>query len=90
MMGGWWEQQCQDSSFQEVKSVSSFLPEAVPHESSSSPAACIHKAEDGRADKPMTFDREGERERESKKKKKRHTVHYFICTTEDICVSARK
>lgn len=64
---GWWV----DGGSSSVKSPHSRkwnqfppgFPEAVPHESSSSPAACIHKAEDGRADKPMTFDREGEKER---------------------------
>lgn len=42
MMRGWWEQQCQDSSFQEVKSVSSWFPRGC-----STWELQLHKAEEG-------------------------------------------
>ena len=49
MMGGWWEQQSQDSLFQEVKSVSPCFPWGCSTWELQLPAACIHKAEDGQA-----------------------------------------
>lgn len=82
MMGGWWGQQCQDSSFQEVKSVSSWFPWGCSTWELQLPAACIHKAEDGRAGKPHDI-WQGDREREYiETAQKRHAVHYFICAVQ--------
>ncbi|KAK5874371.1 hypothetical protein PBY51_019319 [Eleginops maclovinus] len=86
-MGGWWEQQCQDSSFQEVKSV---FPEAVPHESSSSPPPASTEQRTAEPKKPVTFDGESMRGKGYKETpKKRHAVHYFICTVQRTIPSAR-
>lgn len=63
MMGGWRVQQCQDSSFQEVKSVSSRFPRGCSTWELQLPAPCIHEAEDGRAGKPW-LNRENVREKE--------------------------
>ncbi len=88
MMGGWWEQQCQDSSFQEVKSVSSWFPWGCSTWERRLPAACIHKAKECWAGEPVTFDRESVRERKYiEMAKKRHPVQYFISAVQRTFLS---
>lgn len=54
-MDAWWEHQCQDSSFQEVKSVFPRFPWGSSTWELQLPAARIQRAEDGQASKPVTF-----------------------------------
>lgn len=92
MTGGWWVQQCQDSSFQEVKSVSSWFPWGRSTWELQLPAACIHKAR-GRPSPWHLTGRVWEREREivHRRNKRRHVVHYFICTVQkDVSASAKE
>lgn len=84
MMGGWWEQQCQDSSFQEVKSVSPLVSLRLFHMRAPAPH-CLHsQSRGGPSRRPSDIWQgmcERKREREgvyTDSKKKDMLVHYFI------------